>query len=194
MSSGVSCQIVLSLGSNFQREGHFHQAFDALDDVFDELLFSPVYESLPLTTNGDIAQADHRPYYNVVVSFMSDMPLQDLKLCLSNIEHTCGRDRSKAQVAIDIDLLLFGDYVESIVENNDAIVSSLPRADILTCAYVLRPLADLLPDMLHPIQRCSFGQLWADFCHKESNMAPLTPVDFVWREQVISVSPSCLVI
>lgn len=45
---------------------------------------------------------------------------------------------------LDMDLLLFGDWVDE--------QAKVPRPDILTCAYVLQPLADLVPNLMHPTQ------------------------------------------
>jgi 7,8-dihydro-6-hydroxymethylpterin-pyrophosphokinase len=50
---------------------------------------------------------------------------------------------------------LFGDLVDA--------AANLPRPDILTCAYVLHPLADLAPDLVHPTKAQTMGQLKASY-------------------------------
>jgi 2-amino-4-hydroxy-6-hydroxymethyldihydropteridine diphosphokinase len=36
----------------------------------------------------------------------------------------------------------------------------IPRHEILVNAFVLRPLQDLAPDMLHPVVKKSYRELW----------------------------------
>jgi 2-amino-4-hydroxy-6-hydroxymethyldihydropteridine diphosphokinase len=36
----------------------------------------------------------------------------------------------------------------------------VPRGEILESAYVLRPLCDLSPHLLHPLQQQSYLELW----------------------------------
>ncbi len=184
--AGESRHVVVSLGSNEQREQHLLEAFDALDAHFSDLCFSPIYESF-----SPLAQAHESSlpaYYNVVVSFYSDLPLDAIHSLLKQIESNCGRDRALDTVAMDIDLLLWGDYV------GEGVNGALPREDILRFAYTLRPLADLLPHSTHPCNGKSYSELWMEFCREADNNNSLTPVDFVWREQVISVSAPCLII
>jgi 2-amino-4-hydroxy-6-hydroxymethyldihydropteridine diphosphokinase len=39
----------------------------------------------------------------------------------------------------------------------------LPRGEILRYAFVLQPLADLAPDLLHPVTGQSYAELWQQF-------------------------------
>jgi 2-amino-4-hydroxy-6-hydroxymethyldihydropteridine diphosphokinase len=181
------CQVVLSLGSNYQQEKYLPQAFTALSDIFGELLFSPVYESAAINPSATVNADSERWYYNVVVGFDSDKTVTEIQQIIHEIEDACARDRARQRVNIDIDLLLYGDVAGKV----DGVV--LPRADILTCAYVLRPLSDIFPDRLHPVLQQSFIALWQSFCEKSKLISRLQPVDFVWRGQVISIAPSCLI-
>ncbi|MCZ6561014.1 MAG: 2-amino-4-hydroxy-6-hydroxymethyldihydropteridine diphosphokinase, partial [Gammaproteobacteria bacterium] len=79
---------------------------------------------------------------------------------LRTIEDLCQRDRSLPRYAprtLDLDLLLSGDAVLS-----DAGLV-LPRPEILQRSYILKPMADLRPDMLHPSAQLSFAKLWQCF-------------------------------
>jgi 2-amino-4-hydroxy-6-hydroxymethyldihydropteridine diphosphokinase len=174
-------QVVLSVGTNAQREVNLARAFDALADHFGALRFSSVYESQPVD---DVKSAN---YYNAVVCVVTEKTVADVQQIAHNIEALCGRDRMKSDVDMDIDLLLYDDQVGVV----DGV--SLPHDDIARCAYVLRPLADCLPDSVHPTLGHSFGGLWELFCIK-GNQQVLEPIDFVWRDQLVSVSPPCLVI
>jgi len=183
-------QVVFSLGSNCQQEYHFRQALDALQQVFGELVISSVYDSppaeksteSPLSSTRDSSLSTH--YYNAVVVVMSDLSIVDIKKITQDIERQCSRDRTKAEVTIDVDFLLYGNviYGEAGIR--------LPHQGVEDNAYVLRPLADLLPDMVHPQLGVTFLVLWQQML--EHNGLLLIPVDFVWQNRVVSVSPPCL--
>jgi len=49
----------------------------------------------------------------------------------------------------------------------------LPRKDILEYAFVLKPLAAMIPDAVHPVVGRSYADLWAAF---DATEQPLTPV------------------
>ncbi|PTB91687.1 2-amino-4-hydroxy-6-hydroxymethyldihydropteridine diphosphokinase, partial [Marinobacter sp. B9-2] len=77
---------------------------------------------------------------------------------------------------LDLDILTYGDAVGRIegVE--------LPRGEILKNAFVLRPLADIAPEAVHPVCGKSYGQLWREY----STGQKLWPVDFSWQGRQIS--------
>jgi 2-amino-4-hydroxy-6-hydroxymethyldihydropteridine diphosphokinase len=58
---------------------------------------------------------------------------------------------------MDLDILLFGD----VVQDTPGLV--LPRPDLLRWGFMLGPLAELAPDLLHPLQARRIGDLWHDF-------------------------------
>ena len=65
---------------------------------------------------------------------------------------------------LDLDLLLYGDQV---IETGDM---QLPRTDILDYAFVLKPLADLAGDQLHPVAGRSYRDLWRSFDRSGQNL------------------------
>jgi 2-amino-4-hydroxy-6-hydroxymethyldihydropteridine diphosphokinase len=73
------------------------------------------------------------------------------------IEHDMGRDRSgipqKGPRIIDLDLLLFGDAILATPE------LTLPHLAMHERAFVLEPLAEIAPTMLHPILHRSIAEL-----------------------------------
>lgn len=181
MPSAVLRQVVFSVGTNAEREKNLARAFDALAESFDELRFSSVYESHP------IDDASSANYFNVVVCVSTSKTVADVQRIVHDIENQCGRDRTQKTVAMDIDLLLYGDQV-GVVDN-----VQLPHGDIVECAYVLRPLSECLPEYQHPALGQSYQALWEQFCTQERGQL-LEPIDFVWRDQVISVVPPCFII
>lgn len=178
-------QIVIGIASNVEREKNITTALDQLSDAFGELFISPVYESCAYS---DEAKDDcdsegsscYPRYYNFVVSFQSLMPINELKLWLKSAEEKQGRQRSAHHITIDMDLLLYEQWVGEF----DGV--TLPHGDVSSRAYVLRPLSDLLPDVEHPTFKQSYSALWQAFEPKPQ----LIPIDFVWREQLLSVSVS----
>ena len=63
----------------------------------------------------------------------------------------------------------------------------LPRREILENAFVLLPLAELVPEDIHPVVGKSYSQLWNDY---EQGAQKLWPVDFSWCDRLISRSDS----
>lgn len=144
-------RIYLGLGSNIDRENSIRGGVDALKSLYGELQISPVYESKAYGFDGD-------DFFNLVVGFDSDIDINELEIQLKNIESESGRkksDLSYCSRTLDIDLLLFGDLVSHAHE--------LPRVDIVQYAFVLKPLCDLAPNLLHPLENKTMNELWDKF-------------------------------
>ncbi len=154
-------QIVIGVGSNINHEKNIRQALDHLTQVFGDILASPIYKSAPRhKAGGD----DY--YFNLVVGFDSILSVENIKASLRGIEQQQLRERNTGTVTIDLDLLLYGSWVGSLDGNN------VPHDDITQCEFVLRPLADLLPEAIHPVIGDSYASLWRVF---QPQLA-LTPV------------------
>ena len=68
---------------------------------------------------------------------------------------------------MDIDILLFGD------ESGVSCGIELPRPEITENAYVLQPLAELLPEALHPATGVSYGELWQGYDKAKQKLWPV---------------------
>jgi len=64
----------------------------------------------------------------------------------------------------------------------------LPRGEITENAFVLCPLAELAPGVLHPLARQSFAELWQAY---DKASQPLAKVDFEWRGRRVSAAGPC---
>lgn len=165
--------VLLGLGSNVEREAHLCAGLDALVDLLGEMRCSPVFESQAVGIKSG-------PFFNLVVAGYSELPLAELDRRLKLIEADNGRYAPERKgLPLDIDVLLYGD----LVGNFGGL--TLPRAEILKNAFVLWPLALLVPDVLHPLQQRSFAELW-----QTAQIAQqLWPVAFSWRDQPLTPAP-----
>ncbi len=165
-------QVFLGLGSNVERERHLRAGLDALDSFLVDLRCSAVFESQPVGIKSG-------PFFNFVVSALTDLPLMELDRRLKHIEADNGRYApDRRGLPLDIDVLLYGD----LVGNFDGLI--LPRAEILKNAFVLWPLSLIAPDRLHPGAGLSFAALWRDAQIDQV----LAPVAFVWRGQPLTAA------
>jgi 2-amino-4-hydroxy-6-hydroxymethyldihydropteridine diphosphokinase len=146
-------RIYISLGSNIDRETNTRAGVAALCDAFGELTLSSVYESAAVGFDGDA-------FYNMVIACESPLAVHATNRRLAAIEDAHGRDRSGPKFSsrsLDLDLLLYDDVV--INENG----LSLPRDEILKYAFVLWPLAEIAPNLKHPLDGRDYATLWAAF-------------------------------
>jgi len=158
-------QIFLGLGSNIEREKHLSAGLEALDGFLQQMTCSPVFESQPVGIKSG-------PFFNLVVTGYTDLPLMELDRRLKFIEADNGRYAPERRgLPLDIDVLLYGEQVG----NFDGLI--LPRAEILKNAFVLWPLSLIAPERLHPGVNKSFKDLWRDAQIDQV----LAPVAFEWR-------------
>lgn len=157
--------IYISLGSNIEREKHTRAGVEALRQAFGELQLSSVYESEAVGFEGDA-------FYNMVIACHTALDVHDANRVLAAIEDAHGRDRSGPRFSsrtLDLDLLLYDDLLL------DAHGLKLPRDEILRNAFVLWPLAEIAPDLMHPVAGRTYAELWQAFDKSKEN---LYPIDF----------------
>ncbi|MEN0108901.1 MAG: 2-amino-4-hydroxy-6-hydroxymethyldihydropteridine diphosphokinase, partial [Pseudomonas sp.] len=96
---------------------------------------------------------------------------------LKHIEADNGRYApNRKGLPLDIDVLTYGDLVGDF----DGLI--LPRAEILKNAFVLWPLALLVPEHKHPEVQRAYDELWRDAQIDQV----LAPVAFEWRGQQLT--------
>jgi len=163
-------RIYLGLGSNIDRERHLCAGLDALAAFLVDMHCSAVFESQPVGIKSG-------PFFNLVVTALTDLPLTELDRRLKFIEADNGRYApDRKGLPLDIDVLLYGD----LVGNFDGLI--LPRAEILKNAFVLWPLALIAPELVHPGAGVNLGRLWRE----ASIDQVLAPVPFQWRGQQLT--------
>ena len=100
---------------------------------------SSLYRSAPIESSG----AD---YLNAVVLLQTELTAPALLACLQRIEHGHGRERPypNAPRTLDLDLLMYGDEHIAL----PGLTVPHPRAHLR--AFVLRPLAEIAPELALP--------------------------------------------
>ncbi|MBD8740844.1 2-amino-4-hydroxy-6-hydroxymethyldihydropteridine diphosphokinase [Pseudomonas fluorescens] len=163
-------QVYLGLGSNIERERHLRAGLDALASFLTDVRCSAVFESQPVGIKSG-------PFFNLVVSAYTDLPLMELDRRLKLIEADNGRYApDRKGLPLDVDVLLYGD----LVGNFDGLV--LPRAEILKNAFVLWPLSLMAPARVHPEVGKTLAELWRDAQIDQL----LAPVAFEWQGQQLT--------
>ena len=133
----------VGLGSNLgDREAQIRLAIEALRRVADTRVarVSSVYDTEPV---GEVPQPN---FLNAVVQLDTQLSARQLLWNLQLIERRLGRVRSQrwGPRTIDVDLLLFGDLV---LDEPDL---RIPHAELTRRAFVLVPLVELDPLLVHP--------------------------------------------
>jgi len=161
--------VYVSIGSNIDRERNIRAAVNAIKQQFGHVTLSSVYETQAQGFAGD-------PFYNLVVGFETPLSADVINSALHAIENQYGRQRGKQKFSartLDLDLLLYGD--EIMLDKN------IPRDEITSYAFVLLPLVEIAPNVLHPQHKQTMSRLWNDFkvAHDVSNEA-IHAIDFQW--------------
>ena len=146
-------QVYVAAGSNIEPERHLAMATRELQRQFPGVRSSPWYRNRAVGFEGE-------DFINFVAGFPTGLAVADVLARLHAIETLCGRPRDAPRWAprsMDLDVLLYGDLV--CQEPN----LKLPRPDLLKRAYMLGPLAALAPDLVHPTEKQTIGQLWQRF-------------------------------
>jgi len=143
--------IYLSLGSNVgDREVNLRAAIAALPGAGVRVTrVSSIYETEPV----DYLEQDW--FLNCVVVGETEMRTVELLRGLRGIEAQMGSKKlvAKGPRLIDIDILLYGS------ETIDAPELQVPHPRMTQRKFVLAPLAEIAPELRHPLWNCSVKEL-----------------------------------
>ncbi|MFZ5595699.1 MAG: 2-amino-4-hydroxy-6-hydroxymethyldihydropteridine diphosphokinase [Bacillota bacterium] len=139
----MGSRVVIGLGSNMgDKAANIKKALDLLGEKEGITLkgVAPLYKSEP------VGYTDQDWFVNTVALFETDLTPRQLLELLMSIEGEMGRVRliHWGPRIIDLDILLYGDRA---INEPDLII---PHPGMGERAFVLAPLADLLPDLVLP--------------------------------------------
>jgi 2-amino-4-hydroxy-6-hydroxymethyldihydropteridine diphosphokinase len=141
----------LSLGSNVgDREANLREAVRRLEaEGIHVRRESSLYETEPQDLR------DQPWFLNSVVEVETALFPRQLLGCVRKIEKALGRKRTvaKGPRSIDIDILLYGSFV---IQTADL---EIPHPRMSERRFVLEPLAELAPELRHPVSRKTIRDL-----------------------------------
>jgi len=146
----MSHTVFISLGSNVGNRAAYLES--AREELRRKLLLeaiSPIYETKPW------GFTDQPDFLNQVVRCATDLEPQALLVTLKSLEAQLGRIPTfhYGPRQIDLDILMFDDLV---LNSPDL---TLPHPHFHERAFVLVPLAELAPELVHPVLKSSIYDL-----------------------------------
>lgn len=135
--------VCFSLGSNMgDRVAYLKNALILLAENFGEVTaLSSVYETDPWGVN------NHGKYLNIVATYNTAYPPEEVLKITSSIENKLGRIRKSKEIeprTIDIDILF---YDVLIIKKKEL---TIPHPRLKYRKFVLQPLAEIMEDFVHP--------------------------------------------
>lgn len=142
----------LSLGTNLgDREDNLRKAVDNINKAAGEITSSSgIYETEPWGFKND------NLFYNMVIEVITGLKPVDLLKQLLQIQVRMGRVRESEKYSsrlIDIDILLY----ENEIVNKPYL--KIPHPLIQDRKFVLVPLCEIAPGMIHPVLKKTFAEL-----------------------------------
>ena len=159
-------RVYLGLGSNLEPDANLKLGVRELRSRFGDIDLSPVYRSAAVGFEGE-------DFLNLVGGLdTEDSPLE-IHAQIEVIHDLAGRERGTNKFIsrpLDIDLLLYDDQVLETPRFR------IPRPDVLEYSFVLRPLSELAPHVVHPETGLTMARHWAEF---DAGGHPLEPVSVI---------------
>jgi 2-amino-4-hydroxy-6-hydroxymethyldihydropteridine diphosphokinase len=134
--------------------------------AFGDLTLSSVFESESVGFEGN-------NFYNLVVKANTTLSIEQVCSVLKQIEQDNKRQRGEQKFAprtLDLDLLLYDCQVTSQP-------IELPRPEVLYNAFVLKPLAEIAADEVHPVVNENYASLWQAY---DKSQQKLWAINFYW--------------
>lgn len=161
-------QVYVSIGSNIEAEKNVRSCVNELENLFQSVEVSSVYQSKAIGFQGSL-------FLNLVAGFKTDLSLDFLNAQLKGLEDKHDRDRTQPKMSdrtLDIDILMF----DALVGRQGKL--TLPHPETTAYAFVLRPLAELAPDLVVPGTGKTSMEHWRE---KESFSKSIKALNFNWN-------------
>lgn len=154
-STAAPVAVYVGAGSNVDAAANLRMATRRLAAQFGPLTISAVYRSEAVGFTGD-------DFFNAVIGFQTrDSPGQ-IVATLERLHEEAGRVRGPDPFTprtLDLDLLLYG---QQIIDD-PAHGICVPHADLARYGFVIGPLAEIAPELRHPVTGRTMAELWRDF-------------------------------
>ena len=142
--------IYLGLGSNLgDRHGNIKRAIELLSSRIHVEQISSIYETEPVGFH------DQPPFLNAVCQGYTSLEPREILIMAQEVEMTLGRTATfrNGPRIIDIDILIYGSQII------DTPQLTVPHPRLAERAFVLVPLAELAPHLVHPVSGMSARDL-----------------------------------
>lgn len=139
-----SKKVYIALGSNQgDREKNLWQAIALLGTKTQVNKISPIYETEP------VGYKNQDDFLNMVIEANTTMSPEELLQVCQTVEKQLGRKRKilNGPRTIDLDILLYG---QDIIKQKNF---QVPHPRMHSRRFVLQPLVDIAPDLLHPVRK-----------------------------------------
>jgi len=144
--------VYLSLGSNLgDREANLRQAIERLGELGEVAAVSSFYETEPV-------ELAAQPWFlNCAVALATEKMPRQLLAATQAIEQDMGRRRAqpKGPRVIDIDIVVFASSVVDLAQ------LTIPHPAMHQRRFVLEPLAEIAPEVRHPVFKRKVRELLA---------------------------------
>jgi 2-amino-4-hydroxy-6-hydroxymethyldihydropteridine diphosphokinase len=155
----MSALAAIALGSNLEsrfgdREANLREAVRRIEGLGEVLAVSSFYDTEP------VGFVEQPRFLNGALVLRTELGAVELMRGLLGVERAMGRERvgalAKGPRVIDLDLLLYGDWVlwaEELI---------LPHPAMAERRFVLAPLAEIVPEWVHPVLGVTVRELLAN--------------------------------
>ena len=152
-------KVYFSIGSNKgNRSGLINEAIDKIDIIIGKVVLkSSIYETKSWGFNSN-------NFYNICILLESTLTPELILNKILTIEKDMGRFKTTDQYSdrcIDIDILFF----DNMIVNSKSL--EIPHPRIQLRKFVLTPMLELTPDLIHPILNKSIRQLELECVDKD---------------------------
>ena len=146
-------EVYLGLGSNLgDKRGNIQWAVERLREISTGLTVSSFYETAPVGVTLQPA------FVNAVCGMWTDLSVFELLSELRDVQREAGVRGPvlNGPRALDIDILLYGSLVVDLPH------LTVPHPRMTEREFVLRPLAEIAPGVVHPVMKKTAAEMLAD--------------------------------
>ena len=159
----MQSEVYLGLGSNLgDKRGNIQRAVERLREISSGLTVSSFYETAPV---GVTLQPS---FVNAVCGMWTRLSVFELLGELRDIQREAGVRGPvlNGPRALDIDILLYGSLVVDLPH------LTVPHPRMTEREFVLRPLAEIAPGVIHPVMRKTVAEMLADLDRNSQSTPP----------------------